>query len=196
MLFFADLPVNGNMKEFERVWTGVRSRPEGEEPLKPASLLATLVPTAERFVELAAAWKLSNKEKDMGAFLATHRTVACDPGTNINYFQDLLVDKTELELVSELLRYCGRSREFWSDLRTWDVPVLPVNGHDLLGVGVPGGRMVGVVLKDLKRAWKESRYRLSREDLLGMVGELRGAKGMEGEQEAVESSHKRRKMKK
>lgn len=192
-LSFSDLPANGDLEEFERVWMGMRSRPEGEEPLKPASLLATLVPTAERFVELAAAWKLSNKERDMGAFLTKHRTVAYDPNTNINYFQDLLVDKTELELVSELLHYCRRSEEFGAHLQTWDVPVLPVNGHDLLGKGIPNGRMVGVVLKDLKRAWKESRYCLSKEELLGMIGEVGG---MEEEGGAGGSRHKRRKVKK
>lgn len=191
------------MKEFERVWSGTRARPEGEEPLKPASLLATLVPTAERFVELAVAWKLSNKERDMGAFIATHRAAAYDPDTTLRHFQDLLVDKTEFELVSELLCYCRRSGEYLSDLRKWEVPVLPVNGRDLLGAGLPGGPSLGVVLKDLKQVWKESGYCLSKEELMGRLEGVGGAKGMEEgggvmgmEEEQWHSRHKRRKMKK
>lgn len=195
LLIPAELPVDRNLKELERVWASMRSRPEGEEPLKPASLLATLTPTAERFVELAVAWKLSNKEKDLGAFVAKHRMAAYDQDTNIKYFQDLLVEKTEFEFISELLRYCRRSGEFLSVLKTWVVPVVPVNGCDLLGAGVPSGRQVGVVLSDLKRVWKESGYSLSKEDLMGRVGDMGGALRVE-EEEQWDGRHKSKKMKK
>lgn len=179
----------------ERVWTGMRACPDGAEPLKPASLLASLTPTAEQFVELAVAWRLSNKERDLGAFIAQHRTAAYDQDTGIKYFQDLLVEKTGFGFVSELLRYCGRSGEFLSILKAWEVPVLPVNGCDLLGAGVPSGRWVGAVLRDLKRVWKESGYGLSKEDLMRRVGEMGGAERLE-EEEEWDSKHKRKKMKK
>lgn len=122
--------------------------------------------------------------------------MAYAPSTTIKYFKDLLVEKTELELVCELVRYCGRCGEFLSDLSRWEVPTLPVNGHDVMATGVANSPMVGVVLRHLKDVWKESGYCLNREELLARVGEVGGAaRGEEGE-DCWDRGRKRRKMKK
>lgn len=49
---------------------------------------------------------------------------------------------------------------------TWEIPVFPVKGADLLALGVAEGAAVGQALKKLEEQWETSGYRLSREELL------------------------------
>lgn len=100
--------------------------------LKPVSLLVALVHTVDETYRLAEAWKLSNSEKGLGAFLTAHRAVAYCLDTSFKYFQDLVVDGTPLATVQELAYYCGRV-EYAIRLSQWTVPSFPVNGTDLFG---------------------------------------------------------------
>ena len=168
-----------------------RDEVKGAGPLKPASLLVTLTPTHKQFIELANTWRLSNKERNLGAFIATHRDAGYDPSTEIRYFKDLLVDKVELDWVLELLRYCNLPEEGVAMLREWEVPVCPVGGLDLQGAGVRSGPVLGVILKRLRTRWKESGYSLTKDRLMeGVEIEKEG----EGSGEVVERK-KRRKLK-
>ncbi len=54
-------------------------------------------------------------------------------------------------------------------LQRLDVPRFPIRGNDLIGLGMPAGRELGVELERLERAWIESGFTLNREALLGMV---------------------------
>lgn len=53
--------------------------------------------------------------------------------------------------------------------RTFKAPVFPVTGADLLSAGMAHGPEVGETLKRLEDAWVESRFRLSKADLLASV---------------------------
>lgn len=146
----------------------MQQRPDDAHPLRPESLLACLVHSGKEFGVLADRWRLSRKQKNTGIFIATHRDVAYDPETPLKHFQDMLVTKTDPDLVFELLCYCHRL-EFADSLRNWSVPVIPINGDDLIRSGVEPGRRLGVLLKDLQRTWMESGYRLSKQELLARV---------------------------
>lgn len=52
---------------------------------------------------------------------------------------------------------------------TWEIPQLPVRGHDLLERGIPQGEVLGEKLKQLEHAWEASGYTLTKEALLAMV---------------------------
>ncbi|MBN9311191.1 MAG: CCA tRNA nucleotidyltransferase, partial [Devosia sp.] len=54
-------------------------------------------------------------------------------------------------------------------LQRLDVPRFPLRGNDLLSLGMPPGRAVGLELERLERAWIESGFALDREALLGLV---------------------------
>lgn len=173
------MPASGNLDELDKVWKGMKSHDEEVGPLKPASLLATLTPTCKEFTKLASTWKLGNKERNLGTFISMHRDAGYDPSTNIQYFQDLLVEKVELDWVLELLRYCNWPEEGVAMLREWEVPMCPVRGLDMQGAGVPGGPRMGVVLKRLRTLWKESGYLLTKDELMKGVGPEKEGEGSE-----------------
>ncbi len=152
------------------------------DPLKPASLLSSLTRSASEFDNLATALKMSNRERDIGVFLTTHRQTAYDPSTDVKIFKDMLVEKTDRELVLELCRYCGRF-DFFGTLERWEVPVVPVSGKDLLAAGMKSNPKLGLVLKSLRRAWMESGYCLSKEELIGMIGGVLEGQGGEMREE-------------
>lgn len=54
-------------------------------------------------------------------------------------------------------------------LQRLDVPRFPIRGNDLIGLGMPAGRELGVELERLERAWIESGFVLDRQALLAMV---------------------------
>ncbi|MCT6871444.1 MAG: CCA tRNA nucleotidyltransferase, partial [Bartonella sp.] len=60
----------------------------------------------------------------------------------------------------------ARLREFAT---TYQIPVLPVSGKDLLALGFEAGPNVGRQLKTLEKLWVDSGFRLDREALLATV---------------------------
>lgn len=49
----------------------------------------------------------------------------------------------------------------------WENPRFPLQGRDLLELGVPRGPRIGQLLKDIGRWWEDRDYRPTREDCLG-----------------------------
>ena len=147
--------------------------------LQPVSLLASLVDSME-FIALADKWKLSNKEKMLGTFLGENREEAMSNKTLLKFYQDFLVSSVDGAMVLELARYCDHMDHFLV-LRDWTVPVMPVNGKDLMAAGVPKGRKCGMMLAVLKKRWMDSGFEMGREALLEMV--VAGDDGGEMEQD-------------
>lgn len=54
-------------------------------------------------------------------------------------------------------------------VKSWDVPILPVKGRDVLVAGVPAGPLVGKILKQLEKSWVDSGFSLSRDELLSLM---------------------------
>ena len=52
---------------------------------------------------------------------------------------------------------------------TWQSPVFPVTGNDMLKAGVGAGPAIGETLAALEEAWIDSNFTLTREQLLGMI---------------------------
>jgi poly(A) polymerase len=48
----------------------------------------------------------------------------------------------------------------------WENPHFPLQGRDLLELGVPRGPRIGQLLKDIERWWEDRDYRPTREDCL------------------------------
>ncbi len=51
----------------------------------------------------------------------------------------------------------------------WTLPVFPVNGHDLITLGMPAGEALGNALRVLETQWEASDYTLSKEALLEQI---------------------------
>lgn len=52
------------------------------------------------------------------------------------------------------------------DFNLTDIPSFPVRGQDLIDLGYPRGKEIGDMLARLKEEWKESGYKMSRDDLI------------------------------
>lgn len=52
---------------------------------------------------------------------------------------------------------------------TWEIPVFPLSGKDLLAHGIPAGERMGRLLDELEARWEASGYTLSRDRLLGSL---------------------------
>lgn len=62
----------------------------------------------------------------------------------------------------------------------WTPVVFPLKGRDVLALGIPPGRAIGLLLKAVERWWEEGNYRADREACLAKLRELVKAVGKEG----------------
>ena len=108
----------------------------------PVTIFTSLLDTMETTWTLMQQWCFSNNETRLAKFVATHRGKAKDPTTTIKYFQDLLVDRKPLELVTEVLHYTGHS-EMSKQLQKWQIPSCPINGGHLKKVDINPGPQFG-----------------------------------------------------
>ncbi len=138
----------------------------------PVTLMVALLngDTVGSFPPMAERWKWSAEERDLADFLAgymlkpDYESWQCTD----NYARLLAHDRKPEEWVYELARLRGNVQavEF---MDSWIVPVFPVKGQDLLAVGMKPGPAVGQRLVRMKDAWTESRYTLSKEQLIADV---------------------------
>lgn len=128
----------------------------------PAILLASWLGDAAPAV--ARRWKMSNLERKTVEFVAAR----IDAPYDIAAAKLDLVDEVDPKWVDSILRL----RQMDSVLRelvTWEIPVLPVAGRDLLEAGMEPGPSVGIAVKAMRAAWISSDYALTREQLLRSV---------------------------
>lgn len=134
----------------------------------PVTMMAALFCTEDQskvdgkaMAKIAADWKWSAAERDLGLFLAK---VYEFPG-NGDYLRLMAHDGYPREWVSELARLHG-SRVLGEQIMVEDIPVFPVKGQDLLDAGFQQGKEMGLALKAMKDRWTDSNYTLTKEELL------------------------------
>lgn len=66
----------------------------------------------------------------------------------------------------------GSWRRLLADIETWEPPVFPLAGGDLIAAGVPRGPGVGALLRRLEEAWVEGDFAMERAELLARVRAL------------------------
>lgn len=62
--------------------------------------------------------------------------------------------------------------------KEWQPPLFPVSGADLMEAGIPPGRVMGDMLRQLQDMWERADYRLSKDELLAKA---RAAQARNGE---------------
>ena len=58
------------------------------------------------------------------------------------------------------------NKELSNYIKTFDAPVFPITGNDLISMGYKSGPELGKVLAKLKSAWKQSNFTANKDDLL------------------------------
>ncbi|RLQ88351.1 CCA tRNA nucleotidyltransferase [Notoacmeibacter ruber] len=153
----------------------------GWEPDALLRLIAMLPPDASRLAALAERLKLSNAERDRLLAFATTDPVAAgvsDRELKVRLYRQghgPVRDRLRLSLASArgraaeqdgALIEAGRYAAMLDLVESWDIPVFPLRGADLLEAGIPAGPEIGKRLKAAEESWIESDFSLAREDLL------------------------------
>lgn len=126
--------------------------------LSAVGALSTMVnvDTVDSFLSM---WKLSNDESKQLRWLVDNKYKQYD-------WQEQLVDGVPRQWVMDMCLINYEDLFLWNKTRFWDVPTFPVTGQDLLDRGMKPGVELGNTLRALRQAWKDSRFQLSKEDLL------------------------------
>jgi tRNA nucleotidyltransferase (CCA-adding enzyme) len=130
-----------------------------DQTTNPITVLAALTDTP-----LGEAWKMSTPEKALLAFLQAHRRI---PRPDIAFIKEIAYDHSPAYAV-ECASLFGKT-EALAAARQWTPPAFPVGGEDLIALGHCPGKEMGVTLRRLTRAWKDSDYRLDKAELLSLV---------------------------
>merc|ERR1712126_131470 len=117
-------------------------------------------------------------ERDMALFVINHRNdanmkVVGGMKEIMKMYQCLYIDtkgknKDVRKYIEEVMKYRGEEQLFQEWL-LWEPPMFPVAGKDLISYDVPKGRTYSFVLEILKRHWKESDFKLSKDRLLELI---------------------------
>ena len=143
------------------------------EPDLVLLLTSLAIDVAEDALRIAAAWRLSNRQRDAMAHMArTVRTI-----THISedimqrlayvYGKDLAIDLVLLALVRRQIKPDLTALSMMMrNLDLWEPPVFSISGRDLLERGMRPGPQLGAVLARLEEAWIDSGFLLSKRQLL------------------------------
>ena len=120
--------------------------------------------------------RLSNNEVNVALFIVRQRGDEIGSDGGMSYCMDLYNDHVNKDpkihvRIAELLKYRGQEpvlREFQS----WTPPKFPVSGFDLFAFGVPKGPAFARMLHGLRQVWKESRYMMGKDELMGRIDGL------------------------
>jgi tRNA nucleotidyltransferase (CCA-adding enzyme) len=109
-------------------------------------------------------WKLSGAERDELLWLVrnSHLKLTLEIaenmavyGTDINWINQLAILQNKSSIGGKILK--------------WKIPTFPISGKDLLDLGIKAGPELGEILKKFKTIWVQSRFRLTREELLQKI---------------------------
>jgi tRNA nucleotidyltransferase (CCA-adding enzyme) len=132
----------------------------------PAAKLSTFIPNTKGDDKIAQEfcrdWKLSRDIMDKVVWLVRQR----DASFSEPAVEDLLVDGVPRDWVVSWALIAGND-DGWA--RRFDPPKFPVNGQDLMDLGVAPGPAMGAILKTLRDTWKSTRFEATKEQLLASL---------------------------
>ncbi len=111
-------------------------------------------------------WRLSNKEADELGFYLNHKNSKLSK----NEIENLIVDGADRQYLSNVLKIQGQD-SLVNHVENFDAPQFPVTGSDLIAKGKQPGPSLGKTLNDLEDKWKQSRFKLNKDELLSRISE-------------------------
>jgi tRNA nucleotidyltransferase (CCA-adding enzyme) len=128
----------------------------------PATLMAMWQGTAA--VRILAKWKASNAEVEEAAFVSN----AMRYDYTLAQAKEDVLSKVDRDWVASVLLFQGKQEEA-AYIASWEVPMFPIRGKDLLDRGMEPNKQMGDKMKELKASWASSDYTKTREELLQEV---------------------------
>lgn len=128
---------------------------------RPGMALGSMVPSEKAALHMAELWRLSSRDAEDAVVTAR---VLSDFTVDEHYWLCKAVSLTSHESMVPALRMNGLNAV--ADRISGGVPEFPLMGRDLLSVGFRAGPELGVALADLRSAWMESGFVMTREELI------------------------------
>ena len=165
---YIGLPERPDVTEFDRVLT--RAEQFGIS-LEPTVKLAAFLSSEADVMNLHNRLKLSGAERDLCLFVVSNRAEMSD--CSLRPYQFLAVDSKMKEentrlFLEQLLKYRGDT-ELLREFLDWTIPRFAVTGNHLKEAGCPPGKIMAVVLTELKDRWKQSDFTVTAEELVSQI---------------------------
>lgn len=126
----------------------------------PVTLMVAYLLDEGRTEKQATNWKWSTAERDLGLFLARRQH-----DRRSDYHRLIAEEGFSRAWVFELA-CLHRAWKQAAELDTWEAPVFPLRGQDLIDAGMKPGPAVGHLLDVLKSQWADEGFRPTKADLL------------------------------
>lgn len=166
---YIGFPTKPNVGELISIWERAKHL-----NLHSMTVLASLMNTEEELMAFHARCKLSTFERDLGLFIIQHRNKQTEHP--LKPYQALML-KTDGKLndiklyILELFKYKA-DLNLIHEFQSWEPPKFPINGKILKDYGVPPGKTLGRVLKELKMFWVTEDFQPDEKQLTDMIPEI------------------------
>jgi len=117
---------------------------------------------------LLTEWKASRDEIDLCRYLVNVGDRRKHEN-NVDPFREMAVNKVSREWALEVAAIQNLNSLERAMLATWQVPECPVNGDDLIALGVKPGKDLGHMLKQARDYWADNNFKPLKQDLLDWV---------------------------
>lgn len=134
-----------------------------------AALIGQKEESAETILWIKERWKLSNQHANQLQLLQSHERLSSDA---LESTMKIYLRHLGKEMFEQLILLSWRKGEFQVlDVahhlcKTWEVPVFPVNGKDLIALGYTTDKSMGDTLNRLEALWESMDYTMCKEQLL------------------------------
>jgi tRNA nucleotidyltransferase (CCA-adding enzyme) len=124
----------------------------------------------DSITKLATAWKWSTDERSKGQLICanlnrdTYWNPTGENGFNLADAKKQVVKGANKDWLVQALLIVDSAQA--AELAAWEVPVLPVNGADIVSAGFEPGPQVGKLHRIMRDRWIESNYALSKFELM------------------------------
>lgn len=133
-------------------------------------LLSANIPPSDALVILTDRWKISNELKKYLLLLINHiNDISINlPLTRQKHLLRILGAENFSTLIKlkQVLEPQHDYQKMLNLAMNWKIPIISVNGDDLIKSGFSEGKELGKTLKKLEMLWEESDYTLTKEKLL------------------------------
>jgi len=129
----------------------------------PVSLMAAYL--GDRADYTLATLRASTAERQLARFIGEN---VKKPLKLSDYKHLLAVTKAPRQHVVELalVRWDEVAADF---ARDWEIPIFPVDGNDIIAMGIPVGPRIGHFMDYLKGSWASWDYSISKDELLALI---------------------------
>lgn len=120
--------------------------------------------------------KASSSEVDLADFLDNHNPQMKLIEKTLDWYKRRILNERTMSRAEIIRNHCielaamNMLPEIMDFLRTWEIPVLPVTGQDLIDAGKKPGPLLGLVLNNARTYWIDNDCKPTKKEILTFLG--------------------------